>query len=422
MDCKTILENDLHERYVLGLLDESEKLKYEQHLDGCDSCQKQLEHERTLISGIRGVGRQEMKAEIRRQVEIEKSGKATVSWGMISKVAAVLLFVVITPAVIYYSQIDTPDEIPILPKSEEQIAPEQQADEASAEKLPDRLTREPHDLKTAEAPEQAPIQGDVGAKSEGVAKIKPSGKRGETGEGDPASVDVKTEMPEKSGARGKAVLSAEKDASAMESVPGQSETEKEMLVDEERIKSLLSLKKRESPAISPDASEDRIAAFRAAQTQQDQPAQARGQLTKVKTARVRTYGYEKGTMPPLGSKLQEQEADVAEAESRVIALSDLEFRSNGRTLVVHLWLSAQYPPRGDESKPLESFEVGLSARDSLRWEMNWYVDSGFLDYDPAKMWMQSQEVEIMLVHIEDGINYRIDLRNDSTRAILLNKP
>jgi hypothetical protein len=265
MDCKTILENDLHERYVLGLLDESEKLKYEQHLDGCDSCQKQLEHERTLISGIRGVGRQEMKAEIRRQVEIEKSGKATVSWGMISKVAAVLLFVVITPAVIYYSQIDTPDEIPILPKSEEQIAPEQQADEASAEKLPDRLTREPHDLKTAEAPEQAPIQGDVGAKSEGVAKIKPSGKRGETGEGDPASVDVKTEMPEKSGARGKAVLSAEKDASAMESVPGQSETEKEMLVDEERIKSLLSLKKRESPAISPDASEDRIAAFRAAQ-------------------------------------------------------------------------------------------------------------------------------------------------------------
>jgi hypothetical protein len=54
--------------------------------------------------------------------------------------------------------------------------------------------------------------------------------------------------------------------------------------------------------------------------------------------------------------------------------------------------------------------------------MNWYVDSGFLDYDPAKMWMQSQEVEIMLVHIEDGINYRIDLRNDSTRAILLNKP
>ena len=52
MNCAYILQNEIHEKYLLDKLTESEKQEYKNHLQNCPTCSEALENERLLIAGI----------------------------------------------------------------------------------------------------------------------------------------------------------------------------------------------------------------------------------------------------------------------------------------------------------------------------------------------------------------------------------
>lgn len=99
MNCKVARENELYEKYLLHQLDKVETEAFKAHFKKCVSCRNELSEQQRLISGLRAIGRQQMKAEIREQVPA-REGRSSVSWGMALKVAAVLFIVALTPTIL----------------------------------------------------------------------------------------------------------------------------------------------------------------------------------------------------------------------------------------------------------------------------------------------------------------------------------
>ncbi len=102
MNCIYNQTPEIYEDYLLNRLSEKEKEEFELHLSSCPLCQKELEFARVFIGGIREIGKQEMKAEIRRQVEQKQLAPAGFNWGILLRAAAVILFLVVAPGMIYY--------------------------------------------------------------------------------------------------------------------------------------------------------------------------------------------------------------------------------------------------------------------------------------------------------------------------------
>ena len=111
MNCAYILQNEIHEKYLLGRLSENEKQEYKKHLQNCPSCREALENERLLIAGIQATAKQNMKDEIKAQVAQLKAERVTVDWALMYKAAAVLLVLVMLPGLTwYYLHIESPVE------------------------------------------------------------------------------------------------------------------------------------------------------------------------------------------------------------------------------------------------------------------------------------------------------------------------
>ena len=105
MNCNYILENEIHEKYLLQHLSKDEQKAYLTHLQLCEKCSRDLENERLLINGLRNAGHKQMKAEIRRQIAGTRASAGRLDWGIILKAAAVLLVAVLLPA-LYFTQSD----------------------------------------------------------------------------------------------------------------------------------------------------------------------------------------------------------------------------------------------------------------------------------------------------------------------------
>ena len=98
--------DDIHEKYLLGKMTETEREAYEAELRESPDGGRQLESKKLIISSIRAAGRAEMKDEIRSQVaRMNRTGTSNVAdWSMILKIAAVLCMVAIVPYLYYQSQ------------------------------------------------------------------------------------------------------------------------------------------------------------------------------------------------------------------------------------------------------------------------------------------------------------------------------
>ena len=110
MSCPYQGDAEIYEKYLLNLLSDDKKKAFEQHLSECDSCQDKLRQERILIEGLRRIGNEEMKTEIRQQAAEFRKNKNRFSWEMMMRAAAVILFLVITPGLIYYYQYVVPQQ------------------------------------------------------------------------------------------------------------------------------------------------------------------------------------------------------------------------------------------------------------------------------------------------------------------------
>ena len=128
MDCDYILEHDLHEQYILSQIEESDRERYEHHLETCESCRVELENQRQIILALKETGRMEMKKEIRRQLERSRAQRRDIDWAKLSKIAAVLLIAMITPVIYYYVQRDKPElltvsaPLPVVQNSPAEVA------------------------------------------------------------------------------------------------------------------------------------------------------------------------------------------------------------------------------------------------------------------------------------------------------------
>ncbi len=135
MACSYNKNSEVYEKYILNRLSDDEKSDFEIHLNSCKNCQKRLEKEKWLQANLREIGKREMKTEIRTQVEMKRTEKNLADWGMILRVAAVILFVVITPGLIYYyqSMAPLPDQRPAdkatTVESEESLTPLAESDQ-----------------------------------------------------------------------------------------------------------------------------------------------------------------------------------------------------------------------------------------------------------------------------------------------------
>lgn len=182
MNCEYILQNDFHERYVLGKLSDSEKSDYEKHLKECANCQKNLQEERRLIEGVKYAARQEMKLDIQKQTAQLKKSSSKTDWTIAFKVAAVMFFLVLMPSMIYLlksdfrmkqmepslTQVDYYQKDDGLKLAEEEVVDEDESEPSAEEKeevesfarqeLRERSDRRAASKKSVERP--APITDD----------------------------------------------------------------------------------------------------------------------------------------------------------------------------------------------------------------------------------------------------------------------
>ncbi len=100
------------------------------------------------------------------------------------------------------------------------------------------------------------------------------------------------------------------------------------------------------------------------------------------------------------------------------ALPGIIFKVNDRKIQVHLLDSSQELTKDKQNKPPQTFGVKLLKKDSLYWEMNWYVNSYFFKCDTTDMNLQIFDDQIIQLNIQDRFIYKIDLKADSTQAVL----
>ena len=322
MDCQTIRENELHEKYLLGRLTDHEKFDYQKHINQCKSCKSELDDQSLLISGIRETGRREMKEEIRQLALEYESGQSRFNWPLLAKIAAVLFVIMMTPSVYYiYNNKNTPQMEPV-----------------------------PEDMQ----------------------KFKVFNEERVVSESDEDKVEMtaplKTSAPKHSPA---ATL------------------ETETIIEN----SEKSIKVAEESALSKPARE--ILPFETLDIVQ----QKRANLSEAFRA---DYNIQ----------VQTARAPSLEDESKPIL-----FEANGLVVKVHL-KSPHSLTKKAVGRFSDSFLVEIVSRSSEEVEMNWYVDPDFM-----KKKLEAVQVEIlpgqtMQVILTDGLIFRIDMKKDTTRAVL----
>ena len=405
MKCQDILQNELHEKYILNQLEDSEKAKYELHLKECKDCQAELKTQRTLISGIREAGVAEMKNEIKRQVEIGELNHPGITWGRLSKIAAVLFIFVLTPGVIIYLSKSNPELVPTaeqktenapedIPYSVAEAATERRRDIVSTEMMPDA------DLKVLKIPKQK----DAGGK-----KIF---KKNESAKSDALKLTF--------GETKKAKITTEMDT-------------QEMLIRAEPAHSQIAL--QEEVSTFKNEKEDAFLKSNLPATPKESRLKDKtGDLNQPKIEAVifssreyrsaRTYVYE---APEAGLKTdQSRQRDkfmFNMKKSTEHTVSDLRFISNGHAVLVHLKASEDEAVRevlaqSAEVRLPKSFAVEIITQDSLNLEMTWLVGSEFFIMNPEEIKVEILNEQIMRITIENKYIYETELSKNTNTAIL----
>ena len=156
-------DGELLSRYVLGRLDPAEREVVDRHTAGCGACMEALRREMRIAAGVRRLGREDLKTELKRRVA---AASQPAVWPRIVSAAAVICLV--AGLGVYYAWFTGGGTLPSQPGVPPPLAsrPEsRRGDEgnAPARELADNLKGE----KTLESP--APSSGQIQAKEKGPA-------------------------------------------------------------------------------------------------------------------------------------------------------------------------------------------------------------------------------------------------------------
>jgi hypothetical protein len=415
MDCKYILQNEIHEKYLRGLLEDSEKTEYEKHLRECPSCQKEQQNQRILISGIRQIGRQEMKDEILRQVEQSEMEKTKTDWTTFLKIAAVIFLIIITPSLFYYFQVIAPQHKALSPEIAEKVSQEEKEDDFAVNGMKSETIKDEKSQKEAgttgakpgapSSSEQIAIETAVSKKRIIKEKTIAPPKKSVRQEDDPESFEESVSQQ-----NNKALISGSLRSR-------KSDEDKNILLKETR-EPLSSLKETEFQRDTKLESKQPMAEISLPVMQKKLSGKGED---KRKTADAGISSFDEVLSEEAASmRLKSEENQIAAQTGGKggASLPGIIFKANEIKIQVHLLDSLQELTEDGQNKPPQTFGVKLLKKDSLYWEMNWYVNSYIFKCDTADMNLQILDDQIIQLNIQDRFIYKIDLKEDSTQAVL----
>lgn len=368
MNCEIIQKNDLHEKYLLERMSDSEKLAYEEHLQSCAACRKQLQAQRRLISGIREIGRSEMKEEIRRQVSSLDGVGKRVNWGTLMRIAAVLFIVVLSPTVYYVYKTSVPRSA--------QVFEEVQVVSSMSLKAQADSVAESKEMR------RAVVQNEIGRaearRSASQARVPAKQQRSSESVADAGGdLEKSVELVKRPNERSDAIKVSEKDD--VESVQGET----------------FVMQAAQPASFFRDDSEKGEREM----LESGAPADLLRKKSKTETVPLATFDVD---------KIAVQESDTA-ASGRLWS-----FQFDSLTIVVEP-VVVPADSSAAEAFP-RSFGVEISERDSRVWRMKWFVSREFAALDASQITIRRLRDEAVEVVVRKQMTYRIDLRKEASTA------
>jgi hypothetical protein len=419
MDCEYILQNEIHEKYLKGLLTDDQKAEYESHLKSCESCRKAFENEKVLFEGIQYSGRAAMKLEIERQVEKLREEQSETDWTLIFKVAAVLFFLVIMPGTLYFLNTD-------LFTKKAEMAPIGKVDSMTGIEMEE--TESASEIAQLEEMEEPVAEREVSSRREAKGEKSVSTSRGKEISDDlraDKSISEKRDDLESihdltgsvEGTAGKDAVSG---AGVVESVSKQiapgtlsdMERERTTTAAAQAKKIETGKMQRKAPIVSPQMS--RLAA--------EEPVKEQ-KISELSLENDLDSEQKKGTVYKLSPSqpilLQEnymKSTDSGRIKSE--SLNTLNFSSGYKQIVANI---APLPVDLDKKmkdKVTDTFKVILLSKSPDLINMDWYPQFDVSVYQPDKISITQPDKSNLLINFNEKYIYKVDISKDTTEAIL----
>lgn len=423
MDCQKIKQNDLHEKYLLGQLDSSDRSKIERHLQRCAACRAELLAQQQLLAGIRALGREEMKAEIRRQAQLYRTEKTGRDWGRLARIAAVLALFVMAPGlfVLYrnVSKMET-ETVQPPPKALDEPAtpayfhqePNLPVRQTPSEKLPIESEFNDKSNRDALSPSDTPrktqkrIQKQTGSKSEGKRPLP--------------VFDSETLKESEQSITSRVALSAsDQEIANSREAPLNKKTKeetKEMELHSVRTEAVTESKPKIQYQFEM-VPQSNLSEEPFSKMPQKPMFESRGAGRKL------IYHYQKVLDLPAREPVLDENMQGLEKIAKFQAETKAwQFQSDQFTMAVKLeFIPDTQPKRARNKQNLfpKQFVVEVTARDSLHWQMIWRVDWRFSRIQPQHIRIELYQNTNITIFLQKGIRYRVDLNQDPTQAILM---
>lgn len=403
-----ITQNDLHEKYLLHRLESSEKTEYEKHLLECESCRKELEIQRLLISHVREIGRQQMKAEIREQAILAKTSTSQTNWPALIKIAAVLLFVLLTPTVYYYYTESTSSQ-PVMAPAKPQVG---DLSEALREETPAAVDDEPASgVSTQEGKTEQPAQVRPILKIQAKKPERPVRQTPATFQ--KAKLLDKTEVsPDR--ASGKNTVPQTRTEPGFQAA----ESDKKQLKPSQDPENMKSVLKEQAGRAQDAASEQQRNTDRVRMLEQTPKVQQRSSTDKSASLAVEPLSREKPRKKVKSPPSPQPIAILNNAVPKAVRPPSVLYRftSGGKQVLVHVKTSSGDSLKsGDDNLP-ETFSIQVIRRDSSSLEMVWDVDAKILRTKRSEMHIELSPDQTLRVILKDGI-YTTNVKRDSAVAV-----
>lgn len=370
MKCQYREDPEIYEYYLLDRLSPEAKREFEAHLRDCPLCQKELALHRILISGIRETGKKEMKTEIQRQVKNRQAQPSPTNWEIYLRVAAVVLFLVIAPGMIYYYW-------QVLPGKQQDLF--QTPAEKSLPRQPDKITGLPPSTELSEEKKL------LIAKSEELKREKDQ--------------DVSQAVNETEGIE-------ERAAAVEKPVPPTAISSSSPEADQEV--SAVDMVKQSGEEVEAAGSISTGKGAREDKASQLLPAPAT--FFAFDSCQIQ---FEKSTQNML---LPDQSRSEASKE----ALPEVwQFRQNTQTIQISLQQDRRIAEQPKISELPEKFPVQMIQGIYPNLQMVWQLDTSLVKIDPRQVRILVDSSNNLIVQLPSGVQYLINTRTDSTEAVMI---